>query len=551
MDDTASSSSYSRSDQSSSRVRFVETASTSDKSSSGDSIDLEKGFEVDTEKTTDNNENKRMISSKCAASTRLLSSSIGDKESGAVDAQRIGRAVRDAGLYSFGIVAVELWILDERFGRLVRADGGWWRSPIFPRSDALERLEDSQRSDYANPLPQIPGAGLAGLFWTLSSANQSSHAGRHPLTWVDLRSILADPDQPPYLRMRLLEEAGFGKATGVPFNVRGHQGVVLYLARASASDAALKEELNDEYLRSSTEFIGAASALTKPRTASVEAKLERNRRSFRRAKIRFQAVRAFSQLSLKSNESDDSNRQMGAGDRPAFQKSRSIMRLAADNIRRSKDKFVESVDGFKSDVRKRMFTFQEKCRGGNLRPPPQMTTQQALWSFIGPFLTMMILSRLSSLIETLTDDEYSIILGPFGALMALQYGLTAAPAAQPRNALYGQIMSVSIALVLKLATENDEEHFPVWLRMALAVSISVSAMAKFGITHPPAASSALIFSTRGSADAIFFILLLFGNVVAATMATIINNLSSKRQYPIYWAFGLNSCPGVRDFSISV
>lgn len=466
-----------------------------------------------------------------------------------VDTARVYRAVRDAGLYSFGIVAVELWVLDERFDRLVRADGGWWRSPLFPASDALERLEDSGRADYAKPLPQIPGAGLAGNFWALSSSMTHSSS----LTWVDIRTILNDPDQAPYLRTTLLDEAGFGKATGVPFNVKGgYQGIVVYLARPSAKESLLKEEVNDDYLRHAAEHIGITSSLSRFRQASVATKLARNQKSFRRIKTRLQVLNVLSQSSLNSQDRNDQNQEYKNSLRNknyshpqsnhaenGFYGHHHVLQFVEDNIRQGAETIAATAKTLRQTLRERVITLSQKSRGGNLQPPPQMTYTQALWSLIGAFLALIILSRISFLIQRLTNDQYALIFGPFVSFAASQYGLTASPAAQPRNALYGQFVSISIALSLKslsqrMSIDDEDSSVPEFLRMAMAVSLSVAVMAKCGIMHPPAASSALIFATDNSVNGIYFLLILFGYIISIIMAIFINNLSQKRQYPIYW-----------------
>lgn len=81
-----------------------------------------------------------------------------------------------------------------------------------------------------------------------------------------------------------------------------------------------------------------------------------------------------------------------------------------------------------------------------MQPPPAMPWVQAIWVFVGVFVTMLTIAAVSEAISS--SHQYSIILGPFVALMTLQYGLTAAPASQPRNALYGQVISISIALIV-------------------------------------------------------------------------------------------------------
>ena len=59
------------------------------------------------------------------------------------------------------------------------------------------------------------------------------------MMWRDIHSLTIDPDQPTFLRLKLLEDAGFGKATGVRFDLRGQKGIVLYLAKSSTPDETL------------------------------------------------------------------------------------------------------------------------------------------------------------------------------------------------------------------------------------------------------------------------------------------------------------------------
>jgi CBS-domain-containing membrane protein len=60
-----------------------------------------------------------------------------------------------------------------------------------------------------------------------------------------------------------------------------------------------------------------------------------------------------------------------------------------------------------------------------------------------------------------------------------------------------------------------------------------------GVLHPPAGAAALIFATAPPAlEEIKFMYLVFpllvGNIISVLMATLINNLNKKREYPLYW-----------------
>ena len=79
---------------------------------------------------------------------------------------------------------------------------------------------------------------------------------------------------------------------------------------------------------------------------------------------------------------------------------------------------------------------------------------------------------------------------------------------------------------------------PLWVAKALAPASAIAAMAAVGLTHPPAGAAAFIYiaSPAAATDGWLFALcpLLAGNVLCVLMATAINNLSEKRQYPLYY-----------------
>ena len=105
-----------------------------------------------------------------------------------IDAERLHRAVNDAGCYSYGISAVEVWILQEETGHLVRPGvrpalraAGWWTNPDFiPISeDALRRLDDPTNPLYDDPQPCPPGYDLAGILYATTSSHTSQAHSSH------------------------------------------------------------------------------------------------------------------------------------------------------------------------------------------------------------------------------------------------------------------------------------------------------------------------------------------------------------------------------------
>lgn len=145
--------------------------------------------------------------------------------------------------------------------------------------------------------------------------------------------------------------------------------------------------------------------------------------------------------------------------------------------------------------------------------------------------------------------------------MTLLYGLTAAPASQPRNAMLGQTISLTIAICVGYA-----DRLQSWMQQSLATALAITCMCKLGFTHPPAGAAALLFATGdyGWGNLLF---MLVGNIVGESVdlvddhhkllngffsfethtlrfmhiksaalgaATLINNWSRQRQYPSYW-----------------
>ena len=449
-----------------------------------------------------------------------------------VDENRVHRAIQDAGINAFGIVAVDVWLLDH--GRFVHAKGGLWVNPIFCKrhpSDALERIRDPNHPEYAPPLPQVPGAGLAGYFWAL---------GVECLVWRDLHAITSDPFQPPYKRMGVLEEAGFGKATGIPFDILGHRGVVIYLARESASERMLNEDINVNYLRVAAQHIGTASALSIPRQASVQAKDMRATKTYRSVVAKMHCINAFTSL----HKSLSTRNLEGLTDMPIRKGKRSVRKvdsfhgmvgIQCETVRQGLSGWTKSVGPV---LKQRIASLVEKSQGSSLKPPPPAPLSNAVWTFCGVFLTLLLLFGLSVLAKYETGD--CVVLAPFGALLTLQFSLTAAPASQPRNVIYGQVICISMALLAKHYL-MELGGWPLWIVVPLTTAGGIAVMTKVGVTHPPAAAAIVaLFSKPDNLTILTGALLLVGNLVAVVMAILVNNLSEKRQYPVYWEFGILS-----------
>jgi len=393
--------------------------------------------------------------------------------------------------------------------KLFQPGGGWFVDPIYTTSsddaaDALRALQDPMHPEHVPPLPIFPGVGVAGLFWSENASKDEANA-----PWRDLRAVRRDPFQPPDKRMSLLTRA-FGKAAGFAFDINGHKGIVLFYARSSAKDQDLSSEENLNYLRSSANLIGAISAWHHPRKRAILSrnKRKRNRESMLRRNASKLLLRAISFSSLNIEEKN-AEKQTEVG----------------TSIR---DQIKACLLGVYLKVK----VYSKKCAGAGLKPPPCAPTDQAMEAFIGSFLSLYVLSLADEFVRAKSNGKYNVILGPFGALIVLQFTLTSAPPSQPRNAVLGTLLGGIISVVINSVNENI---LPKYVAVALGPAIVTACMARIGIQHPPAGATAVVFILYNLGivnvclDCLFVLLAIF-------ISTALNNLSETRQYPTNWGF---------------
>jgi len=127
-----------------------------------------------------------------------------------------------------------------------------------------------------------------------------------------------------------------------------------------------------------------------------------------------------------------------------------------------------------------------------------------------------------------------MLVGSFGASAVLIYGAVESPLAQPRNLMGGHVLSalVGVAMV-KLIPEAA------WIAAPLAVATSIATMHVTRTLHPPGGATALIAVIGGEqVHALGFLYALapvgLGALIMLAVALVVNNLSPKRCYPLFW-----------------
>jgi CBS-domain-containing membrane protein len=111
-----------------------------------------------------------------------------------------------------------------------------------------------------------------------------------------------------------------------------------------------------------------------------------------------------------------------------------------------------------------------------------MSLDETLWTFVGVCIGFFTVSLIDILFQS-TLDQF-LILGPFGALLPLQYGVSGAPASQPRNVALDQVVFGALVLIFTYIPVMP----PMWIRQIVApdVCTSIGIMMKLGIMLPPA-----------------------------------------------------------------
>jgi len=485
------------------------------------------------------------------------------------DQEMLRRAIADTGRWAYGTISVEAFVFSEQSGKLVRPIRAFWFDPVAVRegqaagNEAMMRLVDDAREDFVRPDPLAPGIGLAGVLWSelnhyhrntprrggsfFNNNNNNSTANRKSLmnlaaaagnvtmrdilnpttntrriVWREVEPIANDPDQPHNLRLQLAVRAGIGLAAGVKFQFRGTKGLVIYMARKKTDVAKLKSETNEQYLLSAADVIGSIAALRGPRHVCLEER--RVEKESVRRRVRLSLI-AFARMKGSFvHRKDGGGGGVGEGGRGHGEST-----ATPDETIGLEGTIPSAAGPSRSYFKNKLMLIITKWRGSNNEPPRPFTSMESIWSFFGSFLTLLMLLYYSDAISKRWPG-YSLVGGPFGALMTLQYSLTAAPASQPRNAILGQAISVSIAI--GMAHTRLEQN----VKKALATSLAIMCMARLGVTHPPAGAAALIFAGGGYSWAHLGIML-SGNILAILSATLINDMNVKRQYPTFWGFG--------------
>lgn len=150
---------------------------------------------------------------------------------------------------------------------------------------------------------------------------------------------------------------------------------------------------------------------------------------------------------------------------------------------------------------------------------------EVLRSLIGGTISIFFLLTLTKL----TGNIY--IMAPFGATCVILYAVSQSPLAQPRNVIFGHLISAFIGLFfLKFFPESN-------LTIALSVGCAIALMQVFKCVHPPAGANPLVILLTANSINYEWNFLIFpvllGSIALVLVAAIVNNIKNDNKWPLY------------------
>lgn len=158
----------------------------------------------------------------------------------------------------------------------------------------------------------------------------------------------------------------------------------------------------------------------------------------------------------------------------------------------------------------------------------------AFWSLIGVFCGVLLVAEVSLHVPAFQNHNAPLIVGSFGAAAVLEFCAVESPFAQPRNALFSQLIASVIGVAIaKLFALNPNAQNKPELAGSLSCAITTTLMVLTNTVHPPAGATALLAATELHDVGWWLIpIMLLGVALMLTVALILNNI--QRRFPVYW-----------------
>lgn len=152
--------------------------------------------------------------------------------------------------------------------------------------------------------------------------------------------------------------------------------------------------------------------------------------------------------------------------------------------------------------------------------PAQNPFLIALIAGIGSAICIGILAIID---ETFHADY--VLIAPFGATMVLVFAVPQSPLSQPKNVIFGHLITAIVGLIFV-------NYLPIdFWSLGLAVGVGIFLMIVLNIIHPPAGGNPLLIMLGGHTSFTFALYpILTGTCLIVIMALIYHGLVSRLAY---------------------
>jgi CBS-domain-containing membrane protein len=163
-----------------------------------------------------------------------------------------------------------------------------------------------------------------------------------------------------------------------------------------------------------------------------------------------------------------------------------------------------------------------KFRGEGMSLPIAPPLKSVAIAWIGGVLAIGAVAALTNLLSI------PLVVGSFGATCVLIFGYPDVPFSQPRNVVFGHLLSSLVGLIFLSVCG------PHWWGSGLAVGTAIALMMLTRTVHPPAGSNPVIVFLSQPSWSFLFYPTLIGALIVVVIALVYNNLTRYTSYPKYW-----------------
>lgn len=117
-------------------------------------------------------------------------------------------------------------------------------------------------------------------------------------------------------------------------------------------------------------------------------------------------------------------------------------------------------------------------------------------------------------------SDVALIMAPFGATAVLVFGVSKSPLAQPKNVIFGHLITAAIGVFFTQYVGVSP------LTLALATGLGVTAMLMSGTTHPPAGANPMLIMLSGQGWSFLITPVLLGSIVIVLVGKAFDKLQN-------------------------